>query len=243
MKPTRDSCDHQRLSMFTLGQLEDDQRRALEEHLEGCAACRDDLQWMEQVGDLLGSPEPGHPRAAELTAHAAGELSPGRQQEVTRHLGTCLPCKRLVNAARAGLEELRSLEGAEAEAAGAAGAVHGVLALPAPPALRAAAHDGETASPGPRDRRVLHEGPGGHRLVYYRRQAHGVLALFYEPERAACEVQRCSLDDEALQPEVVPEGQIFDLGLADKLWGKTVRIRFSADGRPRDLSWTVVREG
>ena len=238
------TCDREALSALSLGLLEGRRRRALAEHLQGCAACRDDLSWMEQVGHLLGAPAAGHPGPAELAAQAAGELEPEQQVEVQRHLASCLPCRRLEQAARAGLEELQRLE-ADPDAGRPAipRAVHWVLALPEPPALRAAAQDPGLASPAPEDRRVLDEVPGGHRLVYYRRRAQGMLALFYEPG-AAAEVQRCTLDGEVLEPELVPEGQIFTLGpCRDLLRGRTVRIRFSVDGELRDLSWTLVREG
>lgn len=237
------TCDREALSALSLGLLGDGQRRALEEHLQGCAACRDDLSWMEQVGHLLGTPAAGHPDPAELSAHAAGELEPPRQAELTGHLATCLPCRRLVQAALAGLEELhRLVDCSEAGVRPSPRAVHHVLTLPEPPALRAAAQDPGRHCPAPEDRRVLDEVPGGHRLVYYRRQAQGMLALFYPPG-AAVEVERCALDGEALEPRLVSEGQIYALGsCGDLLRGRTVRICFSVDGEQRDLSWTLVRE-
>lgn len=234
-------CDEQRLAALAMGRLGDAQRLALAEHLDGCAACRDQLRWIERVGLVLGSgpgAAAGHPGSAELAAHAAGELEPEQQAEVGRHLGSCLPCRRLELAARAGLEELDRLE---AGANAGSDTVHQVLPLPRLPALRAAADDLDRPAPAPADRRVLDEQPGCFRLVYYRRRAHGVLALFHEPD-SEMEVQRCSLDSEELAPQVLDEGQVFVLGPAGDLWGRTVQIRFQAGGRQRDLSFTLVQE-
>ena len=242
------SCDHQALAALTLGQLQEPQRSALEQHLSGCEPCSHQLRWLERVGGLLGAypgqAEEEHPPSADLQAHAAGELEGDRRHEVQAHVSACLPCRRLEWAARAGLEELRRLESSEESASRPAPSptVFHVLTLPQQAPLRAAAHDPGQGSPAPEDRRVLDELPGVFCLVYYRRRARGMLGLFHEPDMPA-EVSHCSLDHEALEPETSPGAQVFGLGPASELWGRTIQIRFQVGGQARDLSWTVVREG
>ncbi len=233
------SCSTHRLSELTLGRLDDGARQELERHVAACPACQEDLGWLAGVDRLLGGePRSGdqHPGSAELASHAAGELPAGRQAEVDDHLAACLPCRRLASAARAGLDELARLDDDAAEVAPA----HRVLALPPPPALRAAAADGAAPSPAPEDRRVLDEAHT-HRLVYFRRGAVGLVGLFYEPD-ADVALQSCTLEGEALALEQTAQGTLAELGPAAALFGKTVGLRYVVDQQARELSWTVVRE-
>jgi anti-sigma-K factor RskA len=41
------------LVAYLLGSLEDDERAAVEQHLEGCEACREELRWLQPAVDLL----------------------------------------------------------------------------------------------------------------------------------------------------------------------------------------------
>ncbi len=41
------------LAAYLLGSLEDDERSAVERHLEGCESCREELRWLQPAIDLL----------------------------------------------------------------------------------------------------------------------------------------------------------------------------------------------
>jgi anti-sigma-K factor RskA len=51
------SSDHRRwraeLAAYALGSLEEDERRATEQHLEECRTCREELRWLQPAIDLL----------------------------------------------------------------------------------------------------------------------------------------------------------------------------------------------
>jgi anti-sigma factor RsiW len=46
------------LPWYATGHLDEDQRLAVEAHLQGCAACRQDLQWERGLHALVGQPSP-----------------------------------------------------------------------------------------------------------------------------------------------------------------------------------------
>ena len=57
-----DNCRHWRESLgaYALGHLPDEERRALEAHLEGCPACRAEAESLVAVSQLLPRADPGH---------------------------------------------------------------------------------------------------------------------------------------------------------------------------------------
>lgn len=61
-------CEHARPSLgaYSDGELGDDLRRSLEDHLAGCEMCRKELASLQALGNLLGGlPEPAVPEGLE----------------------------------------------------------------------------------------------------------------------------------------------------------------------------------
>lgn len=231
-RTVNNDCDLEGLSALVRGPLEQGTRAALEQHLQACPTCRRQLRRLQTVDQLLGQPAGRHPGADQLSSFAAGELEGDRLAALEQHLGSCLPCRRLAQAAEAGLQELQRLLQQQPQA-------HTVLVLPAAPPLRAAAAGVGLDNPAPEDRQVLQQA-AGHRLVYYRQGPAGVLALFWDPGQPV-HVHGCTLEHRALEPEPTEGGVIYQLGLAGELWGKTLEINLDVGDGPRPLSWTVVQ--
>ena len=76
------SSDHRRwradLAAYLLGSLEDDERAAVEHHLEGCDTCREELRWLQPAIDLLpesvAQVEPPPPLRVRLLAEVGRDV-------------------------------------------------------------------------------------------------------------------------------------------------------------------------
>lgn len=95
-------ADHSRwrteLAAYLLESLEEDEQRAVEQHLEGCRACREDLAWLRPAIDLLpesvaqvnAPPELRERLLAEIrseAAEAAAQTSAERKREKPARAG------------------------------------------------------------------------------------------------------------------------------------------------------------
>ncbi len=110
------------LSAWLDGAVTGDERRIVEAHLPGCAACatavaelgdvRHVLRSIPEVEPPFGLLPDGHPDE-ELSAYVDGELATGEIQAVSGHLAGCPQCRRLlqeIDAARTAVRALPRLE-------------------------------------------------------------------------------------------------------------------------------------
>ncbi len=77
------------LPALLAGSLEPVERADLEQHLEGCAACRRELTATGAVVGLFRA----HPAPEDLVDYLGKELAPERAALVAGHLGGCGPCR------------------------------------------------------------------------------------------------------------------------------------------------------
>ena len=103
----RDDPEHSRLLLWqSAGRLGQDEARALDAHLAGCAACREEVDALRSVGECLRGPSvPGtdpHFEIERLLAYEAGASSqdPGLLALVEKHLDRCSSCRDEVEALR-----------------------------------------------------------------------------------------------------------------------------------------------
>ncbi|MGH2981201.1 MAG: anti-sigma factor domain-containing protein [Solirubrobacterales bacterium] len=72
--------DHRRwradLAAYLLGSLEPDENEALEQHLEDCQRCRDELRWLQPAIDLLPATVPQLQPPPELRERLLAEVRP-----------------------------------------------------------------------------------------------------------------------------------------------------------------------
>jgi Putative zinc-finger len=147
------------LPWYAAGTLDAVTARRIEEHLQGCASCRLELEALASLGATLRRHDgTDHIETWDLMSYeqAAPALAPDRAGAIRRHLAACVACTEELETLRSARRELRESEGSAATApptpgpssgrsdgwkwafyAAAAAAV--VLALPALRGLRPAA--------------------------------------------------------------------------------------------------------
>jgi hypothetical protein len=82
------SVEHTDVGAYALGLLEDDDRRAFEEHLGDCAACTAELDGLAGMRDLLDGVGPVDDEPEDLTAHVTDLIERRRREDRRRRRGT-----------------------------------------------------------------------------------------------------------------------------------------------------------
>lgn len=77
-----------------------DERKKIEEHLAGCATCREDMQFfteLQKVGrEMFGEdrPECTEPKLGDLFAfYINGNVTEQQRETIEKHLAVCLECR------------------------------------------------------------------------------------------------------------------------------------------------------
>ncbi len=96
MSNTQHECpehwDLGQLLAYVEGELEDAIRRSLEEHVERCSLCTDELESLRQIDCLLREhPESCHPADEDLYRFVAQGVDPDRK--IIGHLARCIRCR------------------------------------------------------------------------------------------------------------------------------------------------------
>jgi hypothetical protein len=114
------TCDEtrERLPWLLAGSLGGDEAAAAEGHLAGCADCRAEREQTLLAARLFAT----HPSAADLVAHAFGDLSPAEAERVAAHVARCERCAGEVALVEASRREMERAEVASVEVASAAAA-------------------------------------------------------------------------------------------------------------------------
>lgn len=241
-------CDREALHAHAVGLLAPEKQQPLLDHLQTCAACREDLRWLERVDRLLGFTPDGHPSSAAIVDYALGRLDAGRRAELAAHFSSCVSCNELVEGARGGHAHIEHLERSEEAVAtrsiweGQLSTLQLSIVVPGPPVAVAAAADGDrTPAPVPEDRRVVVEEPDVFRVVYWREGGQGYLAVFTE-RPGEPEVLGCTLDDSSLGSTPNEEGLLYDLGPVENLFGSALSLKLRLKGVERTLHFSIVEE-
>ena len=79
----------ERLPWLLNASLAGEESAALEAHLAGCAACREELGRAELAARLFAT----HPTSADLVAHAFGDLDAEHGRAVAEHVAGCQECR------------------------------------------------------------------------------------------------------------------------------------------------------
>jgi hypothetical protein len=93
----------ERLPWLLNSTLDAAEAAAVENHLAGCPACREERAGSELAARLFAS----HPTAADLVAHAFGDSPPAESELVASHLLACAECREelaLVSASREAMD-------------------------------------------------------------------------------------------------------------------------------------------
>src|SRR5881392_2518007 len=69
------TCDHTALDLLLADRLSGDQTRALEQHLDGCAACRDQLERLAAAPEIWAAAHESLSSAAEDAERGSSFLS------------------------------------------------------------------------------------------------------------------------------------------------------------------------
>jgi anti-sigma factor RsiW len=82
------SVEHTDVGAYALGLLEDDDRRAFEEHLGDCAVCAAELDGLAGMRDLLNGVGPVDDEPEDLTGHVTDLIERRRREDRRRRRGT-----------------------------------------------------------------------------------------------------------------------------------------------------------
>jgi hypothetical protein len=82
------SVEHTDVGAYALDLLEDEDRRAFEEHLDGCAACTAELDDLAGMRDLLDGVGPVDDEREDLTGHVTDLIERRRREDRRRRRGT-----------------------------------------------------------------------------------------------------------------------------------------------------------
>lgn len=102
------TCDEarERLPWLLNGSLTEAETRAVEDHLAGCAGCREELEQTRLAARLFAT----HPSTGDLVCYVFGDLEATDAQRVAEHIASCAPCREELAMVTASQQQIGRLE-------------------------------------------------------------------------------------------------------------------------------------